>query len=435
MDAIAGKTGANRYTKRLDAYQHLVIMLFSCFGQFESLRELELAFCASASRMNHFGLDYMVRRSTLSDANARRTPSFFEAAYNALYACHQPTLSDNRPVKGLKGPLFIMDSTTISLFSQVFRGTGRNATNGKKKGGVKTHTVISADADAMVFMNITDAAASDQSLLKGLCNKLPAGSYVTFDMGYVNYEAWQDFSDNDIFYVTREKRKCRYEVQETRAIPEEDKDVIVSDEIVELKWRKRTKRPMTAEELSHRRGRRPKSGIVWVKESKSGKHKCRRITKWKDNKEEGTITFITNDFDTSAAVLCETYRRRWQVETLYKRLKQNFPLRYFLGDNRNAIQIQIWCCLIAWLLMQVIKKRTRRKWSTSNLMTAVRILLTSYLGFYDFLNAPEAQWWSIIQKRAQTPADDTQPSLFPEERGPNFENKKTVAYLQGIAMG
>lgn len=83
-------------------------------------------------------------------------------------------------------------------------------------------------------MNITDAAASDQSLLKGLCNKLPAGSYVTFDMGYVNYEAWQDFSNNDIFYVTREKRKCRYEVQETRAIPEEDKDVIVSDEIVEL---------------------------------------------------------------------------------------------------------------------------------------------------------------------------------------------------------
>lgn len=150
MDAIAGKTGANRYTKRLDAYQHLIIMLFSCFGQFESLRELELAFCASASRMNHFGLDYMVRRSTLSDANARRTPSFFEPAYNALYARYQPTLSDSRPVKGLKGPLFIMDSTTISLFSQVFRGTGRNATNGKKKGGVKAHTVISADTDAMV---------------------------------------------------------------------------------------------------------------------------------------------------------------------------------------------------------------------------------------------------------------------------------------------
>jgi hypothetical protein len=73
---------------------------------------------------------------------------------------------------------------------------------------------------------------------------------------------------------------------------------------------------MTEEELSHRRGRRPKSGVVMVKEKRSGKHKCRRITKWKDNKEEGTITFITNDFETPADVLCEVYRRRWQIETL-----------------------------------------------------------------------------------------------------------------------
>ena len=106
---------------------------------------------------------------------------------------------------------------------------------------------------------------------------------------------------------------------------------------------------MTQEELGHRRGRRPKDGIVWVTESRFGKHKCRRITKWKDNKEEGTVTFITNDFDTPASILCEVYRRRWQIETLFKRLKQNFPLKYFWGDSQNAIRIQIWVCMIAWL--------------------------------------------------------------------------------------
>ena len=116
-------------------------------------------------------------------------------------------------------------------------------------------------------MNITDAATSDQSLLKGLFRRLPNGSYITFDMGYVNYEAWQEFSDNDVFYVTREKKRTKAEVLETHGIPEEEQDTIVSDEIVELKWRRRIKRPMTAEELSHRRGRRPKSGIV-IKESR-----------------------------------------------------------------------------------------------------------------------------------------------------------------------
>ena len=186
INNIAAQTKANRYTKRLDAYQHLVIMLYASLGMFESLRDLELGFLSAATRMNHFGLDYMVRRSTLSDANARRTPEFFEAVYYALYERFKGILADSRPVTGIKGSLFIMDSTTISLFSQVFRGTGRNAINGQKKGGAKAHMVIKADEDVAVFMNITDAATSDQSLLKGLFRRLPNGAYITFDMGYVN---------------------------------------------------------------------------------------------------------------------------------------------------------------------------------------------------------------------------------------------------------
>ena len=153
INTLADKMKANRYTKRLDAYQHLVIMLYAQLGQFESLRDIELGFLCAASRMNHFGMNYMVRRSTLSDANARRSPAFFEAVYNALYERYSPLLADSRPVKGLKGSLFIMDSTTISLFSQIFRGTGRDAINGQKKGGAKAHTVIKADEDVKGYGN------------------------------------------------------------------------------------------------------------------------------------------------------------------------------------------------------------------------------------------------------------------------------------------
>ena len=259
ITTLADEMKANRYTKRLDAYQHLIIMLYAQLGQFESLRDIELGFLCAASRMNHFGMDYMVRRSTLSDANARRSPAFFEAVYNALYECYSPLLADSRPVKWLKGPLFIMESTTISLFIQIFRGTGRDAINGQKKGGAKAHTVIKADEDVPFFVNITDATVSDQSLLKGLFRILPRGSWLSFDMGYVNYEAWQEFTDNDIFYVTREKKRTKAKVLETKDIPEENKDTIVNDEVVELSWYKRITCPMTEEELSHRRGRRPKS--------------------------------------------------------------------------------------------------------------------------------------------------------------------------------
>lgn len=432
INKIATQTKANRYTKRFDAYQHLAVMLYAVFARLNSLREIELGFLSSATRMNHLGIDCMIRRSTLSDANARRSPEFFEKVYYALYERYRPLLADSRPVKGLKRKLFIMDSTTISLFSQIFRGTGRNAVNGQKKGGAKSHQVISADEDVMVFMNITDAADSDQFLLKGLYARLPKGSCITFDMGYVNYEAWQEFSDSGINYVTREKRRCRRNVLKVRDIPEEEKDEIISDEEVELSWRTHTKRPMTEEELSHRRGRRPKSGTVWVRESKSGRHKCRRITKWRDNRDEGTITFLTNDFETSAAVLCEVYRRRWQIETLFKRLKKNFPLKYFLGDNRNAIQIQIWVSMTAWLLTQVIMKRTKRKWSQSNLMATIRILLNSYYGMYEFLDLPEALWISLIKKRQEE--EKTQPPMLPfsDMRGPVFENQRTISHLQAL---
>lgn len=108
---LAKEMKIDRYTKRLYAYQHLIIMLYAQLGQFDSLRELELGFLSAASRMNHFGMDYMVRRSTLSDANARRSPEFFQAVCQALYARYSPILADGRPVKGLKGPLFFMGST------------------------------------------------------------------------------------------------------------------------------------------------------------------------------------------------------------------------------------------------------------------------------------------------------------------------------------
>ena len=95
INKIASKMNANRYSKRLYAFQHLVILLYAVVGQFQSLREIELAFMPIAHCLQHYGLDYMVRRSTLSDANSRRTPKFFEAVYKSLYAQYPSVLSDS----------------------------------------------------------------------------------------------------------------------------------------------------------------------------------------------------------------------------------------------------------------------------------------------------------------------------------------------------
>ena len=133
--------------------------------------------------------------------------------------------------------------------------------------------------------------------------------------------------------------------------------------------------------------------------------------------------------------ICEVYRRRWQIETLYRRLKQNFPLKYLLGDNQNAMRIQIWVSMIAWLLMQVIKKQVKRKWSLSNLMTAVHILINSYIGLYDFLNVLEARWVGVVEKRRKILDESWANTLFGDMRGTNLENQKSIAHLQQVTEG
>ncbi|MCR5570235.1 MAG: DUF4372 domain-containing protein, partial [Paludibacteraceae bacterium] len=86
----AEKMNVNRYTKRLDAYQHLVIMLYAQLGQFDSLREVELGFLCAASRMNHFRIDYMV-------GGARFLMRMHEGPQHSLNPCTKLSMSVIQP--------------------------------------------------------------------------------------------------------------------------------------------------------------------------------------------------------------------------------------------------------------------------------------------------------------------------------------------------
>ena len=86
------------------------------------------------------------------------------------------------------------------------------------------------------------------------------------------------------------------------------------------------------------------------------------------------------------------YKQRWQIELLFKQLKQNFPLKYFLGDNDNAIKIQIWSTLIVNLLLTVIKRKLKKKWAFSNIVSFCRLHLFNYIHLLNFLENPEKDW-------------------------------------------
>ena len=135
--------GSEAYVKRFDGYQHLVVMLFGILKHFDSLRELEIGMKAEAHKLGHLGMNYLVRRSTLAEANTRRPQEFFASVYAYLLEKYAKFLADSRPSKSYKGQthepkdweklLYMMDSTTITLFDNILKGIGLHPKSGKKK--------------------------------------------------------------------------------------------------------------------------------------------------------------------------------------------------------------------------------------------------------------------------------------------------------------
>lgn len=417
---IAQKMHTNRYTKHLDGYSHLVVMLYAVICHLRSLREVVLAFESHPSRMNHFGLSHMVYRSTLSDANKRRPSEFFGAIYRSLYQRYAPLLSDSLTKRELNSKLYVMDSTTITLFSQILKGSGRNSKNSKKKGGIKAHTIIEEDTALPVMVDFTAAAVSDHDLMEQLF-KLPQGSFLAFDMGYLDYYVWKRLTDAGYRFVTRLKSNANFRIIQQNKCPDEH---VIGDQIIEFSYNKKVERPMTTEELSHRRGRRPKSGVVMVTEHKKGTFRCRRVLRRTDD-GKGLVEFVTNVMtanEMTAEQVCETYRRRWTIEKLFRRLKQNFPLKYFLGDNVNAIEIQIWVTMIAYLLLRVIQHKSMTKLSFSNVVTTTKLTITSYINIVTLLNSPKRAWKELERQNSvrESPPCAIEQDLFASTGGVGF---------------
>ena len=376
---------ADRYVKKFTSYKHLVVMLFATFEGYHSIRDTVLGLLSHANKLQHLGLDYIVRRSTLSDANVRRPNELFAKVYYDTYNRYKNILSDSSLSKNDMIRLFIMDSTTITLFKDILKGVGRNPENGKKKGGIKAHTIIDSQDNMPYFIRYTEAAKHDHVLIKDLV--LPENSFICFDKGYVDYEQYEVFTSKKIWYVTRLKDNALYVAKQEFDIPDEAHAGVLKDEEIELSSNK----------------------------NKELKHKARRVAFW-DDENKRVFEFITNNFDLSAEEIAMIYKKRWQIELLFKQLKQNFPLKYFLGDNENAIIIQIWSAMIANLLLSILRSKIRKQWAFSNMMSIVKHQLMSYINVYAFFEDPERTWRKVIAEekdRERLYKISPQTTLFP----------------------
>lgn len=370
VSEVVIETQSDYRIKRFTTFDHLISMLFSTFGQCSSLREISGAILGLKGKINHFQLKHIPYRSTLSDANKRRGHDVFEKIYYRLYNQYQSVLSDSRKTYSWEDRLEIIDSTTISLFQDVLRCVGRNPINGKRKGGIKVHTQMNLQQKVPSLIWFSDASTHDKQFLKKI--NLSSHQIAVFDKGYNDYNTFDYFTSKEIFFVTRIKSNAAYEIKEEFDIPDYIDSGVLKDERIEVEVKENGK---------------------YLK-----KIELRRIAYW-DEQNKRSFEFLTNLFGMNAGHIALIYKQRWQIELLYKQLKQNFPLRYFLGDNENAIKIQIWCTLITNLLLTVINKKLKRKWSFSNLTSFCRLHLFNYINLIKFLENPEKDWIKTESKQ------------------------------------
>lgn len=364
INRTAARQQTDRYYKRFKTYDHLVTMLFAALSGVTSLRELTTVMLACEGKINHLNMQHFPRRSTISDANRSRPSEVFGAIYYGLLGRYRSFLSDSSSRSPAVDNLKIIDSTTISLFSDILKAPGRPRLDGRRKGGIKVHTMISALEDVPQLVRFSSAARHDHTFLEAL--ELPEGSFVVFDKGYTDYRQYHRWSQQQVSFVTRQKDNAVYESVAENELDESIDPAVLKDEQICL----------THEE---------------------GSFILRRIAYYHASQDR-TYVFLTNNMDLPADTIAEIYKNRWQIETMFKRLKQNFPLKYFLGDNQNAIEIQIWVGLIAQLLMVVVQRKAGRRWAFSNMVSMIRYHLMSYIDLFSFLKDPEQSYRQLSTK-------------------------------------
>jgi hypothetical protein len=360
------KHNSNHYYKKLPFRVHLTSLLYGVFSYCNGLREICERMLGCEGKLAHLGLDKAPSRSTLSDANTNRSYRVFETIYFGLLSKYQGVISDSR-LKGLSiSNLKIIDSTTISLFGDILRGVGRPRLDGaRRKGGIKVHAMMDAFSGVTEFVRMTAAKVHDRRFLLQL--KLTAESFIVFDKAYNDYNLFAKWSKANVWFVTRMKENAIFHVTK----------------VIKDNTRKKNAKGILKEQYIT---------IGYKQEKVAMRLRLRRIVFKADDGK--VYEFITNNFKIKAKEVALIYKYRWMIE-LFKQIKQNFPLRYFWGESQNAIKMQIYCVLIAQLLMVVIRKKSATRKSFANMITVIRLHLMSYVGMLNFIKDTYQAWRKV----------------------------------------
>jgi hypothetical protein len=311
-----------RATRGLTTYDHFLAL---CFGQLtyrESLRDVVACLKARGASLYHLGFRGHLSRTNLAYASRHRDWRLFQALAQILMRRAARLYADHPTDQELPRVAFALDSSIISLSLNLFPW-GYYARS--RQSALKLHLMLSLQGNLPAWGAITEAGFPDMKIL----DRIPVlrGAYYVMDRGYLDFIRLYRVHQADGCFVVRNKHHVKFRVLASR--PVDKATGLRCDQTIQL--------------IS-----------PWSR--KSYPIPLRRI-RVHDAENQVTLVLLSNQFDVPAGVIAELYRKRWQVELFFKWIKQHLRIRSFYGRSENAVRVQIWSAICAYLMVAIVRKR------------------------------------------------------------------------------
>jgi hypothetical protein len=341
---------AERHARGFTCWGQFVAMLFCQVGRAKSLREICGGLACCEGKLSHLGIT-APRRATLAYANAHRPWTLYQAVFFQLLARCQAVAKGRRPFR-FKHKLLSLDASVIDLCAAVFDWAKYKQT----KGAVKLHLLLDHEGYLPSYAVITDGRAGEITVAKTLT--FTPGTILVMDRGYGDYGWFAALQQAGVLFVTRLRENAVYAVCGTRTVP--TARGILRDELITL---------------------------TGVGAATRCPYALRRIEVVERTTGE-VLTLLTNHLTFGATTIAAIYKERWQIELLFKVLKQHLKVKTFVGTSANALHIQLWTALIALLVLKYLQLRSTFGWSLSNLVALLQFQLFTHRDLWTWLNDP-----------------------------------------------
>jgi hypothetical protein len=335
-----GKFNGNYQIKHFTCWNQLMCMLFGQLSNRESLSDLVICLQSQRSKWYHLGMGTGISKSNLAYANENRNWQIFaEYAYLLIAQARKICVSSKDFELDIDSNVYAIDSTTIDLCLSVFWW----APFRKTKGAVKLHTQYDIKTEIPTFVHLSDGLLHDVNILDNLVFE-PKAFYI-IDRAYIDFYRLNTIHQAGAFFVTRLQVNQDYRRVYSNTV---DKSTgVLCDQVIKLNN---------------------------FYPSKFYPGKLRRI-KYYDLETEKKLEFMTNNFDLTALDIARLYKYRWKIELFFKWIKQHLKIKTFWGYSENAVRIQVYCAIIAYCTVAIIKEQCKLKYTTYEILQILSLTL------------------------------------------------------------